>query len=653
MAVRLLPALLGLAAAAPTAERITSLPGYGKPPSPQYSGWLKGGNATSGGMSTLHYWFAAYEGKDDWRTKPVVLWLNGGPGSSSLLGFMQEAGPLLVGQGGALVENPWSWNKVANVFALEAPGGVGFSYCEAQKTGGHCGWTDKTTAKANANAVRDFFVKFPELADNDFFITGESYAGVYCPTLARELVDGNDAGAKPRVNLVGMAVGDPCTDNAAQKDSMDMLWYGHKHGFVPDDDFTLLWNECGSRVARDVDPAGGLRAAPTLRESENATYLGEGFINDVSLYGVSALVRWDVPGSLNYEQASWLNSEEVRAALHVSDAPSKDWPGPSDAWVYESSYAACSGIARDAENPSMIDFYAYLAPKLPGAILVFNGDTDPCVSYEGTRTAIKEVGFAEVNAYRPWFFNATAAAAAFITEKKDILFGPDLSTEAAGPQLGGHVVDYDHGLSFATVHGSGHMVPQFRPRASLTFIAPQERLAPPLGRRRARAMSDDDDAFPTRRAAPATGARASTTMFDPAKLAANNTLKDATARVVSWIKEMLPPDIRGALNARADHVMINAREVACGDPDCSPIDVVLALLFYNGRRAMTGLPMEMNRVRREDIASTPEDMHDELMACHNDTLWVPPSQLGPPPLSAAETRRSRRSPRSSPNNYCR
>ena len=148
----------------------------------------------------------------------------------------------------------------------------------------------------------------------------------------------------------------------------------------------------------------------------------------------------------------------------------------------------------------MIDFYAYLAPKLDGTVLVFNGDTDPCVSYEGTRTAIKEVGFAEVNAYRPWFFNATAAAAAFITEKKDILFGPDLATEAAGPQLGGHVVDYDHGLSFATVHGSGHMVPQFRPRASLTFIAhvlKNAPLAPPLpGDADLAAMSDDDfDAF--------------------------------------------------------------------------------------------------------------------------------------------------------------
>ena len=495
-------ALLTCVSAAPAADLVSNLPGYGAPPSPQYSGWLKGGMATSGGMSTLHYWFAAYEGEGDWKKMPVVLWLNGGPGSSSLIGFLQEEGPLLIGQGGALVRNPWSWTKVANVFALEAPGGVGFSYCEAQKTGGHCAWTDKTTAAANANAVRDFFAKFPELAGNDFFITGESYAGVYCPTLAKELVDGNAAGRAPKVNLVGMAVGDPCTDNDSQRDSMDMLWYGHKHGFVPDDDFHLLWDECGSRVARaPSSKTGGFEAAPSLRLAENATCLAahrkfllttsksfsqewiHAFVNDVSLYGVTALVRWDVPGSLNYEQARWLNGEDVRAALHVSDAPTKDWPGPSDAWQYESSYAACSDLERSNETWSMIDFYAYLAPKLDGTVLVFNGDTDPCVSYEGTRTAVEKVGFPVVNAYRPWFFNATAADAKFITEEKDVLFGPDLATEAAGPQLGGHVVDYAHGLKFATVHGSGHMVPQFRPRAALTFVAHVVKnapLAPPL-----------------------------------------------------------------------------------------------------------------------------------------------------------------------------
>ena len=56
--------------------------------------------------------------------------------------------------------------------------------------------------------------------DNDFFITGESYAGVYIPTLSKEILDN-----APELNLVGIAVGDPCTDNEAQRDSMDALWY--------------------------------------------------------------------------------------------------------------------------------------------------------------------------------------------------------------------------------------------------------------------------------------------------------------------------------------------------------------------------------------------------------------------------------------------
>jgi cathepsin A (carboxypeptidase C) len=241
-----------------------------------------------------------------------------------------------VTRAGTLVENPYAWTRLANLVALEAPGGVGFSYCEAQKTGGHCAWDDKTTAAASANAIRDFFRKFPEVAANPFFITGESYAGVYCPTLAAELLGD--------VNLVGMAVGDPCTDNAAQKQSMDMLWYGHKHGFVPDDDFELLYHDCGSRAPRG--------AAPTLALAENATCLAahrkfllttsksfsqtwaEAFVNDVSLFGPAALVSFDQPGSLNYAQAQFLMRADVKEALHVASSPATAWPGPAAAWQY-------------------------------------------------------------------------------------------------------------------------------------------------------------------------------------------------------------------------------------------------------------------------------------------------------------------------------
>lgn len=210
-------------------------------------------------------------------TKPHT----GGPGSSSLYGFLEENGPLVMRADGGLLENPWSWTKVANFIALESPVGVGYSYCEVQTQGHKCRNTDKFTASASRAALQDFFHnKFPELAQSDFFITGESYAGIYIPTLTKELLD-----HAPDIRLMGIAVGDPCTDNTAQADSMDALWYvrrifpntserssprlafsidtlrpiyssrlslhcgryGHKYGLVDDAIYDLLWNKCEAR----------------------------------------------------------------------------------------------------------------------------------------------------------------------------------------------------------------------------------------------------------------------------------------------------------------------------------------------------------------------------------------------------------------------
>ena len=201
--------------------------------------------------------------------------------------------------------------------------------------------------------------------------------------------------------------------------------------------------------------------------------------------------------------------DDVKAALHVNDlgvGPSS-WPGPAPGWSYTSSYDACNQ-GEITVDKSMVDFYRELAPALRGKIVVFNGDTDPCVSYEGTRTALERVGFKITQPMRPWFFNESAASAAFL-QQKDLLFGPSLALVGAGAQFGGEVVDYEHGLSFATVHGkqysspnpnpnpnpssnpnpnpnpspdpnpnpnphqvhgSGHMAPTFRPRAALQLL---------------------------------------------------------------------------------------------------------------------------------------------------------------------------------------
>jgi carboxypeptidase C (cathepsin A) len=79
----------GLANAAYAPDEITSLPGWtGALPSKQYSGYL---NVSS---THLHYWLV--ESENDPANAPTVLWFNGGPGCSSLDGFIYEHGPFVV-----------------------------------------------------------------------------------------------------------------------------------------------------------------------------------------------------------------------------------------------------------------------------------------------------------------------------------------------------------------------------------------------------------------------------------------------------------------------------------------------------------------------------------------------------------------------------
>jgi cathepsin A (carboxypeptidase C) len=136
----------------------------------------------------------------------VVLWLNGGPGCSSLTGLFMELGPASIDEKLNVVYNPYSWNSNASVIFLDQPVNTGYSY-----SGGSV--SDSVAAGKDVYALLTlFFKQFPEYAQQDFHIAGESYAGHYIPVFASEIL----AHKKRNVNLKSILIGNGLTDGYTQ-----------------------------------------------------------------------------------------------------------------------------------------------------------------------------------------------------------------------------------------------------------------------------------------------------------------------------------------------------------------------------------------------------------------------------------------------------
>lgn len=148
------------------------------------------------------------------------MWLQGGPGGSSLFGLFVENGPLSVApDSNSAQTRDWTWAKNYHVIYIDNPVGTGFSF--TNDTLG-LATNEVDVARDLFEGLQQFFTLFSELQKNEFYLTGESYAGKYLPAIGYKI---HTEGKNALMNLQGLAIGDGLTDPETQFDYAELLYY--------------------------------------------------------------------------------------------------------------------------------------------------------------------------------------------------------------------------------------------------------------------------------------------------------------------------------------------------------------------------------------------------------------------------------------------
>ncbi|KAF8907721.1 serine carboxypeptidase [Gymnopilus junonius] len=170
-------------------------------------------------VEARHLFFYFFESRNDPDKDDVIFWTNGGPGGSSSCGLFMELGPCRVLDSTGPKYHPESWNSNANIFFIDQPIGVGFSYADY----GEYVSTTEESAKDISAFVAIFFQHFTNFKGRGFHMAGESYGGRYVPVYAAEIYDQNkklvEAGMTP-INLTSVMIGNGIFDFYTQITSL-------------------------------------------------------------------------------------------------------------------------------------------------------------------------------------------------------------------------------------------------------------------------------------------------------------------------------------------------------------------------------------------------------------------------------------------------
>ncbi|KAI3789087.1 hypothetical protein L2E82_01874 [Cichorium intybus] len=418
----------------------------------------------------LFYYFIESEGNP--RNDPLMLWLSGGPGCSSLSGILYEIGPFTINYANSTLEKPMlkinhqSWTKVANIIFLDQPAGSGFSYAKTPK--GYI--TNDTLSSKHAHYfLRKWLVEHPKFLNNPFYVGGDSYMGIVVPMIVHEIYNGtcpsavlyclikelyvdriealgatpdpqsqtsplkgNEVGEGPQINIKGYVLGNPRTDSTDDYNSK--IPFAHRVALLSDAIYKSTKENCHGDYL-NINPNNVL------------------CINDLQV--VQKCIGRLYPSQFLEpicDDSDPLKSDLLWRVLKSLDNAAMDiWSLPQvgirwcrdDNYIYSYVWANRRDV-RDALHIHKIT--RNLMESSGCRALVYSGDHDMLVPYSGTLNWIKSLKFLVVNDWRPWFVDK---------------------------QVAGYTIKYsnqEYNLTFATLKGGGHTAPEYKPKECLSMF---------------------------------------------------------------------------------------------------------------------------------------------------------------------------------------
>nr|XP_043633918.1 serine carboxypeptidase-like [Erigeron canadensis] len=376
----------------------------------------------------MFYFF--FESRGHKATDPVVIWLTGGPGCSSELALFYENGPFKIEKNSSLVWNDYGWDQASNLLFVDQPTGTGFSYSSDKRDIRH---DEQGVSDDLYDFLQAFFKEHPQFAKNDFFITGESYAGHYIPAFAARVHQGNKAKEGIHINLKGFAIGNGLTDPLIQYKAYTD--YALDMGIIKESDYKSINKRIPvCETAIKLCGTDGTTSCMAAYLACNSIFSSiKNIAGNINHYDI----RKQCEGSLCYDfsnMETFLSKQSVKKALGVEDI----------------DFVSCSPVVYQAMIMDWMKNYETGIPHLLEdgiKLLIYAGEYDLICN---------------------WLGNSRWVHAMEWSGQKEFVASADVPFEVEGSEAG---LLKTHGpLSFLKVHDAGHMVPMDQPKAALSML---------------------------------------------------------------------------------------------------------------------------------------------------------------------------------------